>query len=49
MADDVVRGSIVLNKGALSWPPNPPISVAAAAGPAKAAAVKGIALFLFEK
>merc|ERR1719438_668065 len=31
MADDVVRGSIVLNKGALSWPPNPPISVAAAA------------------
>merc|ERR1712200_334040 len=40
MADDVVRGSIVLNKGALSWPPNPPISVAAAAGPAKAAAVK---------
>merc|ERR1712165_333341 len=33
MADDVVRGSIVLNKGALAWPPNPPISVAAA-GPA---------------
>merc|ERR1712165_216339 len=33
MADDVVRGSIVLNKGAKSWPPNPPISVAAA-GPA---------------
>merc|ERR1712223_1973128 len=31
--DDVVRGSIVLNKGAKSWPPNPPISVAAA-GPA---------------
>merc|ERR1712165_511277 len=31
MADDVVRGSIVLNKGALAWPPNPPISVAAAA------------------
>merc|ERR1712012_679281 len=29
MADDVVRGSIVLNKGAKSWPPNPPISVAA--------------------
>ena len=29
--DDVVRGSIVLNKGELSWPPNPPISVAAAA------------------
>eukprot|EP00088_Acartia_fossae_P059293 TRINITY_DN701_c0_g1_i4.p1 TRINITY_DN701_c0_g1~~TRINITY_DN701_c0_g1_i4.p1 ORF type:complete len:1059 (+),score=355.56 TRINITY_DN701_c0_g1_i4:149-3325(+) len=40
MADDVVRGSIVLNKGASSWPPNPPISVSAAAGPAKAAAVK---------
>merc|ERR1712156_1093839 len=33
MADDVVRGSIGLNKGAKSWPPNPPISVAAA-GPA---------------
>merc|ERR1711899_717115 len=33
MADDVVRGSIVLNKGAKSWPPNPPISVAAT-GPA---------------
>merc|ERR1739844_893515 len=31
MADDVVRGSIVLFKGELSWPPNPPISVAAAA------------------
>ena len=26
MADDVVRGSIVLNKGAMAWPPNPPIS-----------------------
>ena len=37
MADDVVRGSIVLNKGVLSWPPNPPISVAAAA-PSPAAA-----------
>ena len=24
MADDVVRGSIVLNKGVTSWPPNPP-------------------------
>merc|ERR1712213_253618 len=36
-ADDVVRGSIVLNKGELSWPPNPPISVAAAATPAAAA------------
>merc|ERR1711963_596368 len=30
MTDDVVRGSIVLNKGVTSWPPNPPISVAAA-------------------
>merc|ERR1712209_123229 len=39
-ADDVVRGSIVLNKGEVSWPPNPPISVSAAApaGGAKAAA-----------
>ena len=36
--DDVVRGSIVLNKGELSWPPNPPISVAAAAAPAAAKA-----------
>merc|ERR1719228_334711 len=36
MADDVVRGSIVLNKGAKTWPPNPPISVAAAATPAAA-------------
>merc|ERR1711963_1218346 len=41
-ADDVVRGSIVLNKGEVSWPPNPPISVSAAApaGGAKAAAAK---------
>merc|ERR1712061_846324 len=38
MADDVVRGSIVLNKGAKSWPPNPPISVAAAPAPQKGAA-----------
>merc|ERR1712038_2204001 len=38
MADDVVRGSIVLNKGALAWPPNPPISVAAAAKPKTEAA-----------
>ena len=36
--DDVVRGSIVLNNGELSWPPNPPISVAAAAAPAAAKA-----------
>jgi len=39
MADDVVRGSIVLNKGQLAWPANPPISVAAAAAPKKGAAV----------
>merc|ERR1719210_1243697 len=39
MSDDVVRGSIVLNKGALAWPPNPPISVAAAAKPKAAAKV----------
>merc|ERR1712227_716844 len=39
MADDVVRGSIVLNKGVTSWPPNPPISVAAAPKPQKGAAV----------
>merc|ERR1712055_473654 len=39
MADDVVRGSIVLNNGVTSWPPNPPISVAAAAPPKKGAAV----------
>merc|ERR1719228_1451043 len=39
MADDVVRGSIVLNKGVTSWPPNPPISVAAAAPPKKGAAI----------
>merc|ERR1711936_521804 len=38
MTDDVVRGSIVLNKGELSWPPNPPISVAAAAPAASKAA-----------
>jgi len=40
MSDDVVRGSIVLNKGALAWPPNPPISVAAVAKPKAAAAAK---------
>jgi len=41
MADDVVRGSIVLNKGTLSWPADPPISTGAAApaGGAAAAAV----------
>lgn len=41
MADDVVRGSIVLNKGVKTWPPNPPIAVAAAApSKAQAAAAK---------
>merc|ERR1711887_352513 len=40
MADDVVRGSIVLDKGVSTWPPNPPISVAAAAPPKKGAAVE---------
>ena len=40
MSDDVVRGSIVLNKGTLAWPPNPPISVAAVAKPKAAAAAK---------
>merc|ERR1712180_316988 len=39
MADDVVRGSIVLDKGVTTWPPNPPISVAAAPAPQKGAAV----------
>merc|ERR1712110_439840 len=39
MTDDVVRGSIVLNNGVTSWPPNPPISVAAVAAPQKGAAV----------
>jgi len=40
LKDDVVRGSIILNKGTLSWPPNPPISVSAAPGAAKAAGGK---------
>merc|ERR1712180_552811 len=41
LTDDVVRGSIVLNKGVMSWPADPPISTAAAtpAGGAAAAAV----------
>merc|ERR1711936_13337 len=43
MTDDVVRGSIVLNKGVTSWPPNPPISVAAAAAPKGGAAAAAAA------
>merc|ERR1712168_890968 len=42
MTDDVVRGSIVLNKGVTSWPPNPPISVAAAAPKGGAAAAAAL-------
>merc|ERR1712117_249405 len=40
MADDVVRGSIVLDKGVTTWPPNPPMGAAAApkGGAAAAAA-----------
>merc|ERR1712223_2042176 len=43
MTDEVVRGSIVLNKGVKSWPPNPPISVAAAAPKGGAAAAAAAA------
>merc|ERR1712073_57683 len=43
MTDDVVRGSIVLNKGVTSWPPNPPISVAATAPKGGAAAAAAAA------
>merc|ERR1711887_54986 len=43
MTDDVVRGSIVLNKGVTSWPPNPPISVVAAAPKGGAAAAAAAA------
>merc|ERR1711863_122962 len=43
MADDVVRGSIVLDKGVTTWPPNPPISVAAAAPKGGAAAAAAAA------
>ena len=39
-ADDVVRGSIVLNKGVLSWPADPPVVVVAAPAPGAAAAAK---------
>merc|ERR1711899_332359 len=36
MADDVVRGSIVLDKGVLSWPADPPVVVVAATAVEKA-------------
>jgi NAD(P) transhydrogenase len=39
MSDDVVRGSIVLNQGVMSWPPSPPISTSAT-GAAGGAAVE---------
>merc|ERR1711963_920296 len=35
--DDVVRGSIVLNNGVLSWPADPPVVVVAAPAPGAAA------------
>merc|ERR1711935_235540 len=40
--DDVVRGSIVLNNGVLSWPADPPVVVVAAAAPGAAAAAKDV-------
>lgn len=40
MDDDVHRGSIVLKEGKLTWPPNPPIEVAAAAPPKPKALAK---------
>merc|ERR1712110_941839 len=40
--DDVVRGSIVLNNGVLSWPADPPVVVVAAAAPGTAAAAKEV-------
>merc|ERR1711994_292463 len=39
MADNVVRGFIVLNNGKVTWPADPPIAVVAAAPPKKGAAV----------
>jgi len=38
MADDVVRGSIVLDKGVTTWPADPPVVVVAAGTPKAAAA-----------
>jgi len=43
MTDDVVRGSIVLNKGVVSWPADPPISTGAAAPAGGAAAATVVA------
>merc|ERR1712002_839610 len=43
MTDDVVRGSIVLNKGVMSWPADPPISTAAATPAGGAAAAAAVA------
>jgi len=40
MSDDVVRGSIVLNQGVMSWPPNPPISTSATGAAGAADVVK---------
>ena len=40
--DDVVRGSIVLNNGVLSWPADPPVVVVAAAAPGAAATAKEV-------
>jgi len=42
MADDVVRGSMVLNKGVTTWPCDPPIVVVAAAAPKTGAAAAAV-------
>ena len=41
--DDVVRGSIVLNNGKLSWPADPPVVVVAPVAPGAAAAKAEVA------
>jgi len=41
--DDVVRGSIVLNNGVLSWPADPPVVVVAPVAPGAAAAKADVA------
>eukprot|EP00092_Neocalanus_flemingeri_P036838 GFUD01040099.1.p1 GENE.GFUD01040099.1~~GFUD01040099.1.p1 ORF type:complete len:1058 (+),score=272.22 GFUD01040099.1:216-3389(+) len=43
-ADDVVRGSMVLNKGVNTWPADPPIVVVAAAAPKAGAAAAAAAV-----